>query len=76
MQTSMFILLTRVREWPGARFKDQDVPPTKQYVFNGVKFDHASSRVCLGPKVVSKLKRDTFSRLTFLELEAAVGRLL
>ena len=60
----------------GARFKDQDVPPTKQYVFNGVKFDHASSRVCLGPKVVSKLKRDTFSRLTFLELEAAVGRLL
>ena len=60
----------------GARFKDAGSLPTKHYVFNGIQYDHHTHRVCLGPKVMAKLQTDQFLRLTFVELEAAVGCLL
>ena len=60
----------------GARFKDSGLLPMKEYVFNGVRYDHRVHKVNLGPKVVAKLEKDQFTRTTFLELEATVGRLL
>ena len=57
-------------------FKDAGQPPALKYVFNGVAFDHDTHTVCLGPRVVSKLQKDKFHKLSFRDLEAAVGRLL
>ena len=66
---------TRCRVVGGA-FKDVGKPPQKQYVFNGVRYDHGMHRVALGPKVVSKLATDQFHHPTFIDLEATVGCLI
>ena len=68
---------TRCRVVGGA-FKDVGKTPLKQYVFNGVRYDHGMHRVALGPKVVSKLVTDQFHHPTFIDfyLEATVGRLI
>ena len=61
---------------PGALFKDAGSAPSEDYIFNGVRYDHAGHKVSLGPKVVHKLSMDKFYSVTFAELEAAVGRLV
>ena len=38
--------------------------------------NHKTHKVSLGPRVVRKLKNDKFYELSFIDLEAAVGRLL
>ena len=57
-------------------FKEAGSPPEVEYVFNGVKYDHAVHKVSLGPRVLAKLQRDRFSKITYAQLETAVGRLL
>ena len=57
-------------------FEDKGQLPVSKYLFNGVLYNHETHRVCLVPKVISKLRNDTFTSLTFVELEAAVGRLM
>ena len=57
-------------------FKDRGQPPVAQYVFNGVAFDHNAHTVCLGPRVIRKLRADSFFNISFVDLEAVVGRLI
>ena len=66
----------RRAEGVNAGFKDSGMLPMKKYVFNGAQYNHSTHRVSLGPKVLLKLREDSFMKPTFVELEAAVGRLL
>ena len=60
----------------GGKFKEEGSEPAICYVFNGVCYNHKTHKVSLGPRVVRKLKNDKFYELSFIDLEAAVGRLL
>ena len=60
----------------GGLFKETGSDPSKEYVFNGVLYNHETHKVSLGPKVLQKISRDRYRNITFSQLETAVGRLL
>ena len=60
----------------GGLFKETGSDPSKEYVFNGVLYNHETHKVSLGPRVLQKMSRDRYRNITFSQLETAVGRLL